>query len=112
MSEKDISSKIEYDSEQSEDEVAEVEALKYGKKIQNFKNIKLISETKELANNIRKNFVSNISIHSWIQEFMKNSNYDIVDNEGNGDCFLCNKRCIKICRNRHISIENERYVVK
>ncbi len=89
LSEKDISSKIEYDSEQSEDEVTEVEALKYGKKIQNFKNIKLISETKELANNIRKNFVSNISIHSWIQEFMKNSNYDIVDNEGNGDCFFC-----------------------
>ena len=55
------------------------------------KNIKipvpLIEETKEVADGIRSNYKSSHR-HNWVQEFMKNENYDIHEVERNGDCFF------------------------
>ena len=47
----------------------------------------LSEETKIEAKEIRDSYTS-ASHHTWIQKFMKNKNYDIIDNEGNGDCFF------------------------
>jgi hypothetical protein len=48
---------------------------------------KLIEETQEIANGIKKEFTP--EVHDvWIQKFMKNKNYGIIDNEGGGDCFF------------------------
>lgn len=47
----------------------------------------LEEETKEIAKNIKKKFKESTS-DNWIQTFMKNDNYSIVDNEGGGDCLF------------------------
>lgn len=44
-------------------------------------------ESKEQANQYRKEFVSSPK-NKWIVNFMENENYDIIDNEGGGDCFF------------------------
>jgi hypothetical protein len=47
----------------------------------------LVEETEDTSNDIKKQFKP--EVHDvWIQTFMKNKNYDIVDNEGGGDCFF------------------------
>lgn len=47
----------------------------------------LVEETEEIAEGIKKRFKA--EVHDiWIQNFMKNNNYDIIDNEGGGDCFF------------------------
>ena len=47
----------------------------------------LVEETEDVSNDIKKQFKP--EVHDvWIQTFMKNKNYDIVDNEGGGDCFF------------------------
>jgi hypothetical protein len=47
----------------------------------------LVEETEEIAEGIKKQFKD--EVHDvWIQKFMKNKNYDIIDNEGGGDCFF------------------------
>ncbi len=80
---------IDYESDISDNVDEDIVAFEYGKKIKNFNKIILNEENKELADSLRINYKNNPTKNFWIQEFMKNLNYDIVDNEGNGDCFFC-----------------------
>lgn len=47
----------------------------------------IIEETEKDAEEIRKAFHPSSS-NTWIENFMKNNNYGIIDNEGSGDCLF------------------------
>jgi hypothetical protein len=47
----------------------------------------LQEETKEDSQEIKQEFKEAIK-NTWIEKMMKNNNYDIIDNEGGGDCFF------------------------
>ena len=44
-------------------------------------------ETKKDAAEIKEDYRKS-STSNWIEKFMQNNNYDIIDNEGGGDCFF------------------------
>ena len=48
-------------------------------------------ETAKTASNERQKYHESDD-DNWVQKFMKNSNYDIIDNEGAGDCFFATIR--------------------
>lgn len=47
----------------------------------------LVEETEELINVVRNEYRTS-QTHSWIQKYMKNEKYRIIDVESNGDCFF------------------------
>ena len=47
----------------------------------------LIEENKEMSEQIKRDYKPS-SKQLWIQKYMKNTNYNIIDNEGSGDCFF------------------------
>ena len=51
----------------------------------------LTQETKEIAVSIRNKYKPRSS-DNWVNSFMGNPNYSILDNEGGGDCFFCTIR--------------------
>lgn len=51
----------------------------------------LEEETQEVARNIKGEYKETTKT-KWIEKFMKNNNYDIIENEGNGDCFFSTLR--------------------
>lgn len=51
----------------------------------------LEEETQEVASNIKSEYKETIKT-KWVEKFMKNNNYDIIENEGNGDCFFSTLR--------------------
>ena len=44
-------------------------------------------ENEELAKKIRESYVERMNT-TWIEKFMKNNNYSLIDNEGGGDCLF------------------------
>jgi len=67
----------------------------------------LYEETKQEAIDIRKSYKI-ASHHEWIQKFMKNINFDIVENEGSGDCFFAVIRDAFQQMNRFTSVQKLR----
>jgi hypothetical protein len=51
----------------------------------------LDEETKKDAKDVREKY-KEAKDHSWVQKFMKNPYYDIIDNEGGGDCLFATIR--------------------
>ena len=51
----------------------------------------LREETKLQAKDIREKYHENTK-DTWIEKFMKNNNYNIIDNEGGGDCLFATVR--------------------
>lgn len=51
----------------------------------------LREETQAISKNIKEDYHEEPS-DNWIQKFMKNNNYSIVDNEGGGDCLFATIR--------------------
>ena len=51
----------------------------------------LKEETKKKARDIREKYKEEL-LHIWIQKYMKNPNYGIVENEGNSDCLFATIR--------------------
>jgi hypothetical protein len=47
----------------------------------------LSEESKEQSDEIKKKFQESSS-NNWLENFRKNNNYKIIDNEGGGDCFF------------------------
>jgi predicted NAD-dependent protein-ADP-ribosyltransferase YbiA (DUF1768 family) len=51
----------------------------------------LREETKQIAKDIREKYKEEPS-HTWVQKFMKNQHFAIIDNEGGGDCLFATVR--------------------
>jgi len=49
--------------------------------------VNLVEENEEISNVLKEQY-NESSKSNWLERFMKNNNYDIVDNEGGGDCFF------------------------
>jgi predicted NAD-dependent protein-ADP-ribosyltransferase YbiA (DUF1768 family) len=74
------------------------------------KSSMIIEEREEDARDIRKRYKVAPS-HTWIQKYMKNDNYKIVEVETNGDCLFAVFRDALINIGRHTSVTKLRALV-
>jgi predicted NAD-dependent protein-ADP-ribosyltransferase YbiA (DUF1768 family) len=96
---------LDDDSSSSEDEKEEREEIEYNEHYEIPKEREdifimtrgvplpslLKEETKKAAKDIREKYHES-SNDTWIEKFMKNKNYRIIDNEGGGDCLFATVR--------------------
>jgi predicted NAD-dependent protein-ADP-ribosyltransferase YbiA (DUF1768 family) len=70
----------------------------------------LVEETKEDAKNMKLDFKPNKQ-NRWIENFMKNNQYDIVETSDNGDCFFDSIRQAYLQQGLHTTIGDLRALV-
>ncbi len=100
-----IDSDDELDSEedgQDTDEEQETDGMKQFMYEEDDEDYLDIIETKQDNDQIVNAFSKETSSSSWIEQFYKNSKYDLLDNEGGGDCLFSSMR--DGLRHRNISI--------
>jgi predicted NAD-dependent protein-ADP-ribosyltransferase YbiA (DUF1768 family) len=87
---------VDSNSEKSEIEISDIETPEveiqdvrkpYFSKFSKRLEPSLKEETEEISKEIRDQFKENEAI-TWVQKFLKNKNYSLKDNEGDGDCFF------------------------
>ena len=66
-------------------------------------NDTLFEETKQDAFEIKAKY-KRAQHHNWVQKFMKNPQYDIIDNEGGGDCLFAVIRDAFIQMGKHTTV--------
>jgi predicted NAD-dependent protein-ADP-ribosyltransferase YbiA (DUF1768 family) len=96
---KDEQSETEDEKEESEDEIEYNEHYEIPKEREDIFTLTkgiplpplLKEETKKQAKDIREKYHESPT-DSWIEKFMKNPNYKIIDNEGEGDCLFATVR--------------------
>jgi protein-tyrosine-phosphatase len=49
--------------------------------------LNLVEENEEMSNSLKEQYVESKKTN-WVEKFMHSNNYDIIDNEGGGDCFF------------------------
>jgi len=49
--------------------------------------VSLVEENEQISNTLKEQYNESAK-NNWLERFMKNNNYGIVDNEGGGDCFF------------------------
>lgn len=76
----------------------------------NCKSENLIEESELDAKRIKKEFKEIVST-SWIEKYMKNNNYKILENEGGGDClFACIRDAMKTI-GKHTTVDKLRAIL-
>lgn len=102
------------DEEIEEEEEANVEDIPAEKKALRLPDDDImsdqVSQTKEQAMKEKKSFKLG-SKTTWIEKFMKNNNYGLIDNEGGGDCFFAVIRDGLLGININMTVDELREIV-
>ena len=67
-----------------------------------------ILETKEKSLALQEAYNNG---ENWVQKFFRNNHYNIIDNEGGGDCFFATMRDALKCAGKDISVRQLRAIV-